>query len=211
MFRKFLLFSFISVFAVVILIIICNILVVSSAASHLHKNISTVPENKAGLVLGTSRYLVGGDDNLYFKYRLRAAAQLYKSGKIKVIIVSGDNSVKSYNEPREMKRELVKLGVPPDVIHLDFAGFRTLDSVVRCNKIFGQKSFTIISQKFHNERAVFIARQKDIEAIAYNAQDVEFPAGISTHLREVLARVRVVLDVYFLDTQPKFLGDHIEI
>lgn len=192
-------------------VVICNLAVGKGAASRLYDNLETLPENKVGLVLGTSKYLSDGGENLFFKYRLQAAADLFLAGKIHHIIVSGDNRAASYNEPREMKRELVKMGVPSGKVHFDFAGFRTFDSVVRCKEVFGQSRFTIISQKFHNERALFIARNKGIDAIAFNAQDVDLRSGFKTRLREVFARVKVVFDLYVLHTQPRFLGEKIEI
>lgn len=192
-------------------ILLCNMAVSSIAESRLFDDLNDIPENRVGLVLGTSKYLSDGSENLFFTYRLDAAAQLYLLGKIDHIIVSGDNRMDNYNEPREMKRRLVKLGVPSDKVHFDFAGFRTLDSVVRCKEVFGQNKFTIISQKFHNERALFIARKRGIDAIAFNAQDVGLQAGYKTNMREILARVKVVIDLYILNTQPKFLGEKIEI
>jgi SanA protein len=108
-----------------------------------------------GLVLGTSQYLKNGYLNWYFKYRIEATVELYKKGKIDFILVSGDNSHKNYDEPTAFKNELIKRGIPADQIYLDYAGFRTLDSVVRAKEIFGQTSITIISQKFHNERAIY--------------------------------------------------------
>ncbi|MDZ4846086.1 MAG: ElyC/SanA/YdcF family protein [Chitinophagales bacterium] len=192
-------------------ILICNLAVTNSAAPKLYNDLNGIPENRVGLVLGTSKFLSDGSENLFFTYRLEAAAQLYLLGKIDHVIVSGDNRMENYNEPREMKRMLVKLGIPTEKVHFDFAGFRTLDSVVRCKEVFGQNKFTIISQQFHNERAVFIARKRGIDAIAFNAQDVGLQTGFKTNTREILARVKVVIDLYILNTQPKFLGEKIEI
>ena len=116
-------------------------------------------------MLGTSPKLRNGEDNLYFLYRIQATADLYKAGKISYILISGDNSRSNYNEPESMKQALIRLGIPSKVIYLDYAGLRTLDSVVRAKKIFGQNSITIISQKFHNERAIFIAQAYGIDAL----------------------------------------------
>lgn len=206
------LWAIIVIFIILLLgIVTCNLAVTRSNASRIYDNLDDLPENRVGLVLGTSKYLKDGGENLFFKYRLQAAADLYIAGKISHVIVSGDNRVASYNEPREMRRELRKMGVPDSLIHLDYAGFRTFDSVIRCKEVFGQERFTIISQKFHNERAIFIASKKDIDAIAYNAKDVDLQSGFKTRMREILARVVVVFDLYVLDTQPKFLGEKIEI
>jgi SanA protein len=149
--------------------------------------------------------------NQYFYNRIKAAVELYESGKIDRIIISGDNSTKYYNEPQDMKEALMEHGIPENRIYQDYAGFRTLDSVIRCKEIFGQNQITIISQKFHNARAVFIARHHQIEAIGYNAKDVNKAAGFKTNVREILARVKLFIDLYVLDQQPKFLGEKIEI
>lgn len=173
-------------------------------------NIDELEPVKTGLVLGTSRTLGNGYKNAYFYNRIDAAVELYNAGKIKYIIVSGDNGRKDYNEPEEMMKELVKRGIPKQVIFSDYAGFRTLDSVIRARDIFGQNTFIIISQKFHNERAVFIARMNGIEAYGYNAVDVNKYSGIKTNIREFLARDKVYFDMIF-GVDPKFSGDKIAI
>jgi SanA protein len=136
--------------------------------------------------------------------------KLYEAGKIEYLVISGDNSREEYNEPQDMKDKLVKRGFPEEKIYLDYAGFRTYDSMIRMKEIFGQTSFTIISQEFHVERAVFIARHFDIDAIGYNAKDVESYGGFRTKLREKFARVKVFIDFLFRK-KPKFLGDPVEI
>lgn len=174
------------------------------------QSISKLPNEKVGLVLGTSKSLRNGKDNPYFFNRIEAADELFKSGKIKYIIVSGDNSTKNYNEPEDMQNELIARGIPKTKIFLDFAGLRTLDSVVRAKEIFGQTSFIIISQRFHNERAVFLAQKKGIEAYGYNAKDVDKEVGFKTNLREYFARVKVFWDLFF-GVDPKFGGSKVII
>lgn len=196
--------------ALILLVISADYYVQSSAQDKLYKEIAAVPYNEVGLVLGTVKRLKNGNLNRYYKYRIEAAAALFKAGKIKFILVSGDNSRKGYDEPTDMKEDLILKGIPEHKIFLDYAGFRTLDSVVRSNVVFGQKSITIISQKFHNERAVFIANHKAIDAIGFEAQDVSIRAGLKVQLREKLARVKVLIDVLF-GVQPKFLGEKITI
>ncbi|AZA52441.1 vancomycin high temperature exclusion protein [Chryseobacterium sp. G0201] len=173
-------------------------------------NIAHVPETKTALLLGTSKNLNSGVPNAYFYNRIQAAIDLYKSGKIKYIIVSGDNSTKDYNEPEDMLLTLMKYGIPQDRIFLDHAGFRTLDSVVRAKEIFGQTKLVIISQKFHNERAVFLAKKNGIEAYGYNAKDVNKYAGFKTNMREYLAKAKAYWDLIF-GVEPKFGGEKILI
>ena len=172
----------------------------------LYDNAAKVPKTKVALVLGTAARTIHNRPNLFFKKRMDAAAKLYKSGKVRHLLVSGDNHVKSYNEPEDMQQALIARGVPASAITLDFAGFRTFDSVVRAKEVFGQSSIIIVSHPFHNQRAVFIAREKGIEAYGYNAGKVSTRVSPKTYVREYFARVKAVLDVYVLQTEPKFLG-----
>ena len=188
-----------------------NELVARIAAPYLYSSLKDVPKNDVALVLGTSKRAASGAPNLFFEARMDAAAALYEAGKVEYLLVSGDNSEEAYNEPGDMRDALVARGVPRERIYLDYAGFRTLDSVVRAREVFGQNRFTVVSQAFHNERAVFIARHFGIEAVGFNAADVGGAVGAQVNAREVLARVQVVLDLYVLKTQPKFYGPHVPI
>ena len=189
----------------------CNLIVETTSSNLVYSELSSIPYNRVGLLLGTSKYIKTGHLNPYFENRIDAAVKLYKSGKVKIILVSGDNGHVSYNEPRQMTQELIKRGIPADSIVLDYAGFRTLDSVVRCNKVFGQERFTIISQEFHNKRAIFIAQNYGLYAIGYNAKDISLRSGLKTKTRELLARVKVLIDLHLINKGPKFLGDKIVI
>lgn len=193
-------------------ILVCwaNYKVNSFSEQYIYNTTDSVPECKTAVLLGTSKFMRNGTKNYFFYNRIKAAETLLKSGKVKVIIISGDNSLSYYNEPEDMKKELVKAGVPDSVIYLDYAGFRTFDSMIRAKEIFGQTKFIVVSQQFHNERAVFIARKYGIEAYGYNAEDVSSYSGFKTKLRELFARVKVFIDVY-THKQPKFLGEKIEI
>jgi SanA protein len=171
---------------------------------------ASIPKNKVGLVLGTSRLTRSGRINYYFKHRIDATVKLYRAGKIDFVLVSGDNGHKGYDEPTDFKNALIEQGIPEDKIFLDYAGFRTLDSVVRAKEVFGQHSFTVISQEFHNERAIFLANRKGIQVVGFNAKDVRTSAKLKMKLREYLARTKAVLDIIF-GVKPKFLGEKIEI
>ena len=188
----------------------CNYLVINSAKGKTFNRVEDLPYNKVGLLLGTSKYLKGGGINPYYQYRIEAAVELFFADKIDYILVSGDNGHKSYNEPEEFKKSLIKKGIPEDRIILDYAGFRTLDSVVRAKEIFGQDSFTIISQKFHNERAIYLCENKGIDAVGYNAKDLSDFLGLKVQIREYLARTKAFIDLRF-GVQPKFLGEKISI
>jgi SanA protein len=191
-------------------VIACNVWVVESTKTQIYDSLSEVPANDVALVLGTTSRTRAGFPNPYFTNRIEAAYRLYKQGKVKHLILSGDNSEIYYNEPLQMKKALLAKGVPDSVITLDYAGFRTLDSVVRCSKIFQQSRFTIISQRFHNYRALFIANHYGLETVAFEA--VNSPVHTRRIIvRECLARCMAVFDLYFLKKGPKFLGDQIEI
>lgn len=198
---------FISLGIVFLFTVICNCWIIFNTKKQIFNDIKLLPNNNVGLVLGTVKNASNGRKNLFFDFRIKAAAELYKLGKIKHIIVSGDNHVSGYNEPADMLNALIAAGVPKNCITQDFAGFRTFDSVLRCKKIFGQSKFTIISQKFHNQRALFIANKlESIEAVAYNTQEVLFSFHPRTFIREYFARVKCLLDIYILHTNSKFLG-----
>ncbi|WP_083732800.1 SanA/YdcF family protein [Spirosoma montaniterrae] len=183
-------------------ILACNWWVVYNTRNQIYFNIHELPANDVGLVLGTSKFVRSGKENLFFRYRMEATARLWKEGKVKYLILSGNNDSEYYNEPADMQRALVKLGIPASAMTLDYAGFRTFDSVVRCKDVFNQEKITIISQNFHNARALFIGNHEGVEAIAFAAQDVPDGYSLRTLVREYLARPYAILDVYFFRPQP---------
>ncbi|MGK7396868.1 MAG: SanA/YdcF family protein [Candidatus Cyclobacteriaceae bacterium M3_2C_046] len=185
----------------------CNIWIVSATKKHVYDAIENVPSHMVTVVLGTSKRLVTGADNPFFHFRMQTAANLFKQGKTRHIIVSGDNNTIYYNEPIDMKKALMELGVPEYAITLDYAGFRTLDSIVRSKEIFGQEEFIIVTQEFHTYRAVFISQFYDIRAVAMAAKNLEFKESVSVRIREFFARPKAVLDLYLLHKSPKFLGE----
>ena len=180
-----------------------------------HKNFintDNVPYNKVGLVLGTSPKMPSGKPNYFFTTRIDAAARLYKSGKVSFLLVSGDNGSMNYDEPTAMRDALIASGVPASAIYLDYAGFRTLDSVVRADKIFGQKSITIISHRFHNERAIYIAEHHGMKAVGFCAKDARLTKRslMTTLVRESASRAKMFLD-FIMGRKPKYLGEKIDI
>ncbi|NGF74539.1 hypothetical protein G5B10_01530 [Fluviicola sp. SGL-29] len=189
--------------------VFCNWKIAGDTKAYVFDRISDVPQQKVGVLLGTSKLLKNGNSNQYFTNRIEAAVQLFEQDKIQYIIVSGDNSSKEYNEPEDMKIALVERGIPENRIILDYAGFRTFDSVIRAKEIFGQTKYVIISQKFHNQRAVYIARKNGIEAYGFNAEDVKNYGGFKTKVREIFARNKVFID-QLIGQKPKFLGEKIE-
>jgi SanA protein len=176
-----------------------------------YNSINEVPKRKIGLVLGCSKYLSNGRQNLYFQQRIDAAKELYFSDKVKFLLVSGDNSTKYYDEPTTMKKDLIALGVPGNKIYCDYAGLSTLDSVVRTKEVFKENQFIVISQGFHVRRAIYLGLAHDIDLIGYAPQGVSGLGSLKTELRDCLARGKALLDVKFLNRQPKFLGDPVII
>jgi SanA protein len=173
-------------------------------------NTDNVPFNKVALLLGTSPKAKSGRINLFFKYRMEAILELYQAHKIQYILVSGDNGNKNYNETDAMKEYLMNLGIPDTAIYTDYAGFRTLDSVVRSKDVFGQNSITIVSQQFHNERAVYLAQAYGINAVGFNATTPNMNYSVMTFVREYFARLKVFWDLN-MGVKPKFLGEKIQI
>jgi SanA protein len=195
----------------VIAVILCNYWVIKSTKAQIFNDITKIEARTVGLVLGTSKLNRYGKPNTFFNYRIEAAAALFKAGKIRHIIVSGDNSKTEYDETTDMHDALVEAGIPDSCITLDFAGFRTLDSVVRCLKIFGQTDVIIISQEFHNERALFIANYYKMNVLAFSTKDVPMSYSIRTGVREYFAKCKAAIDLYILHKQPHFLGEVIKI
>jgi SanA protein len=190
-----------------IALIACYCIVWTVARGRSYDTVEETPPRICGLVLGAVPQ-VGGRENVFFTSRIQAAADLYHGGKLQYLIVSGDPSYKGHDQPTEMKAALIAKGVPAEKIYCDYGGIRTLDSIVRAARVFGQEQFTIISQAFHNPRALYIARRKGlVDCVAYNAPGVGTGSVIVMHLRELGARISAILDVEFLKTEPELAGD----
>ncbi len=177
---------------------------VANCTKFVYSSTDNIPSERTGLVLGTSK-TIAGRPNIYFTYRIKAAAELYHAGVVKRFILSGDNRSWNYNEPRDMRDALHEAGVPLEAMELDFAGFRTLDSVLRSQNVFDAGPIIVISQKFHCERAIYIARAHNIDAIGYSAQDATVRRYVYRRiLRETGARLQAWLDVNIFQRQPYF-------
>ncbi len=185
--------------------IVLEIIIADKTAAKLYDDVQKIPYNRVGLVLGTAKNLTLNKLNPYFVNRIAAALLLYRNGKVDYLVVSGDNRHVYYNEPREMKKELVQGGVPAERIRFDFAGLNTYVSVLRMKKIFLQDRFTLFSQKFQNQRAIFIANHYGLRVVGFNAADVSTLAGVKVFVRERLARFKLVWDLLIL-REPRFLG-----
>ncbi len=212
-FKNCLIIGLIGVVLVALLIWWANKAAIEAGEGKLYDDVAKMPaedgKKRVALVFGCSEK-IGSRDNLYFKYRIEAAAELWKAGNIRGFIVSGDNGAENYNEPEDMKQALIKKGVPAEKIVCDYAGFRTLDSVVRLKEVFDVTEVVFVTQKFHNERAAYLAEKEGIDFIGLNAQAVSGNAAKKTNTREYLARVKMLLDT-LVSKSPKFLGDKEEL
>ncbi|GAB5417931.1 MAG: ElyC/SanA/YdcF family protein [Crocinitomicaceae bacterium] len=202
--------TFIGSAAVLALLLLANYRVEVVSDAYIKNDLNELPDVKVGVVPGTIKYLNNGNINQYFQHRIDAAVALYNSGKVKYLLISGDNSSKEYNEPLDMRNSLTEKGVPKEAIILDYAGFDTYDSMIRAREVFGQKKFIVVSQEFQNERAVYIARRFGIKAYGYNAKAVTYAGGFKTKFREFFARGKAYLEVN-LGVAPTFLGEKIVI
>ena len=192
---------------IIFIFVFANVWVVIATRSSIDFETDNLPYNDVALVLGTSKKLASGYENPYFKARIETAYRLFKSGKVKHFLLSGDNRTIYYNEPVDMQKALIEKGVPDSLITLDYAGLRTLDSIVRCKEIFGQSRFTIITQKFHAHRALFISQYYHLDAVAYIAPSPPLGFSWKVKMRETLARPLAILDLYIFGKEPKHWGD----
>jgi SanA protein len=191
---------------VLLLIMGANAWVVSATRELIVDDMARLGVHDVGVVLGTSPYTRYGNRNLLFTHRMMAAAELYAAGHVRHLLLSGANPDRTYNEPRKMYQALRRLGVPDDALTFDFAGFRTLDSVVRAQRVFGLDRFVIISQRYHDYRALFIARYNGAEAVAYIRPQEDRRQPLRAEAREYLARFKAVIDLFLLSKGPRFLG-----
>lgn len=211
LFRKLFKLLFYCAIAIILLLAVSHLTIAYSTKKQLYTSVDSIPKTKVGIVLGTSRRLANGTKNVYFSYRIAAAKKLFEAGKVNYLILSGDNRVNNYNEPKDMQEALIEEGIPDSCLVLDYAGLRTFDSMVRCKEIFGQDSVIVISQEFHNARAVFIANKIGLKAFGYNAQKVINQKTTYIKVREFFSRTKCVLDLYLLGTKPKHMGEKIKI
>ncbi len=190
----------------ILVIAVCDQVISLRTRPLLFDSIDDCPGHPVALVLGCSPTVAGARPNRYFTARIDTAAALWHAGICRYLLVSGDNGRADYDEPTAMRDALVERGVPVEAVVRDHAGFDTLDSVVRAREIFGQRRLMIVSQRFHNERALYIARNHGIEAHALNAADVTGSLGMKTRIREKFARIKTMLDVHVLRSRPRYLG-----
>lgn len=200
----------VGVLGLVLFLLVANRSIINNAKNKTYNQAQLIPSRKVAVVLGTSPWLSNGRNNLYFDYRIQAATELYNNGKVEFIIVSGDNRFENYNEPVYMKRALIEAGIPEYKICMDFAGFTTYESVYRANAVFGQDNYIVVSQEFHNQRAIYIGEKLGLNIIGFNARDVNKYSGFKTRMREILSKGKAFVQVWF-KPKPTFLGEKISL
>ena len=195
--RRQILYSSIAILVILAIIVaLCNISVDRNAEGRTFSNINDVPTMQTALLLGTNpKTRDGKRPSSFYLARINATAELYKHGKFRQLIISGDRR-EGYDEPQTMRHDLIERCVPDSIIMMDGQGYRTLLSLRNSKQYFGIHVMIIISQKWHNERSIFLADKMNIKAVGYNADDVRHPRAIWTHIRELLARVKLFIDLY---------------
>jgi SanA protein len=168
----------------------------SEAEPYATDRVDAAQNADVALVLGAAPFLDDGRPNRFFEYRLDAAADLFRAGKVKYLLASGDSINPSYDETTAMKRGLVKRGVPAEAIYRDTAGVRTLDSVLRARDLYGQSRVVIVSQDFHVRRAIWLARKHGIEAFGLDAPGISPFDHLDTWVRQFPSALKAVLDVW---------------
>ena len=194
--RQILYFSIAILAILAIIVALCNISVDRNAEGRTFSNINDVPTMQTALLLGTNTNTRDCKRlSSFYLARINATAELYKHGKFRQLIISGDKR-EGYDEPQTMRHDLIERGVPDSIIMMDGQGYRTLLSLKNSKQYFGIHDMIIISQKWHNERSIFLADKMNIKAVGYNADDIRHPRAIWTHIRELLARVKLFIDLY---------------
>jgi len=194
------------------IVTLANYWVLHSTRAAIVTDFARLSTNDIGLVLGTSRYNSDGhSDNPFFEGRMNTAAKLYREGKVRRLLVSGDNGHAGYDEPTWMRDALVARGVPYSAISLDYAGFRTLDSMARAKAVFGLQRFTIITDDFHQARSVFLARSLGLDVVGFPSEHVRYWRSKKVRTRELISRTVACLDVYLFHTKPRYYGPPIKI
>jgi len=184
--------------AIVLFIVLSNFWIISSSKGKIFDSIEKLPQIDTAIVFGTSKYRVGGGANPFFENRMKAASELYHSGKVKILILSGSRDKQYYNEPDDMQKALIELGVKPQALLLDTLGLRSFDTIIRGKYFFGVNAAILVTQEYHAHRTLFISKQIGMYALCYEAKFPNTNYSVKMIIREILARPKAVLDSYFL-------------
>ncbi len=207
--RRVILWALIPAAGLLLTVLWINFWMTMRAESRIFTDAAAVPQERVALVLGTGK-LIGGRINIHWRVRMDAAGALYKAGRVQHFLLSGDNGTDDYNEPEDMKAALIERGVPAAAITCDYAGFRTLDSIVRARQVFDVTRCVIISDDFHLARALWLADCHGITATAFHGEPLSWKSSGKSRVREWLARVKAVADE-ITGTEPKFGGPKVPL
>jgi len=185
-----------------------QLLVLHSADGRIF-DVEEAPSERVVIVLGAS-VLRSGQPSDMLADRLLTALDLYHAGKAEKFLLSGDHGKVDYDEVESMRKFLLEREVSEGDIVLDHAGFDTFDSMSRAKKVFGLNEALVVSQSYHLPRAIYVAENNDLEVFGVSADRQNYVKIEYFKLREMLARVKAVLDVW-LRSKPKFLGEEISI
>ena len=183
-----------------------NLWVLSHSAPYIQSNVAHCQSQRIGVVFGTSSWTRTGVRNPHFNARMDTAARLIHSGRVRHLLLSGDNRTRAYNEPRAMWHDLNKRGVAPEQLTMDFAGFSTFDTLARAQDVFQVDKAVLITQRWHLPRAIYIARARGMEVTGCVASAGAVAGEWRLRLRESLARVAALGDLYLWGREPYFLG-----
>lgn len=192
-----------------IIYILCNALIYFNSKNFIYRDKSEIPASYVALVPGASVF-ANGTPSPILADRLDKALELYKTGKIKRFLLSGDHGTRSYDEVNAMRSYMVTKGVPDSIIFTDHAGFDTYSSMKRAHDIFEVDSLTIVTQAFHLRRAVYIARKQGLVAYGYASDMRKYPSINYLKIRESFASIKAVFEVLF-HVKPRFEGEKIPI
>ena len=172
----------------------CELAVYSASKGRVYSDVDEIPHREVGLLLGTNPKGRRGGANMFYNYRIDAAVELYETGKVDRILISGAKKGAGYDEPQAMREALVVRGVPDSILVLDGQGFHTIESIVRAKEVYEVDSLTVISQEFHNRRSLYMAKHNGMDAIAFNAANTTVLRWrVIMFLRERASRVKAVL------------------
>lgn len=208
-FKKLLIILLIFAFAGVAVLYGLSAHIHSATEEVIFENGEDVPDVFTAIVLGAS-VRSNGNLSMMLEDRVKSAYQLYKDGKVKRFLLSGDNGSKNYNEPQAMKEYLINLGVPEEDIFLDYAGFDTYDSMYRASSIFNVKDAVVVTQKFHLPRAIYISQKLGLNYYGLIGDKHIYQREGANQRRELLANVKAYSEL-LMDKEPTYLGSQIPI
>jgi SanA protein len=191
-------------------ILAANIEVVRGGRAGIIQSVDEAPSSQVAIVLG-ARVLNSGRVSYVLRDRLDTGIDLYRVGKVKKLLLTGDHGRTTYDEANSMRRYVLSKGIPPEDVFMDHAGFNTYDSMYRARDVFEVKDAIVVTQKFHLARSVYTARALGIRAVGIPADKHIYTKALLFDAREVLARTKAFIQLQITNPKPKFLGPKIPI